>query len=455
MLVRPLSLTTLICLLAGCHASRMPFAQPLPVPLTHVLERAADTQVETEPPKPASTAPEAEPELTLDRLEQIALANNPSLAESRAWVEAARGKWLQVGLPPNTVLGYSGQQLGSGGTAEQQGLFIGQEFIRGDKLNLNRAVVFHEIQKSEQLWAAQQQRILTDVRLAYYEVLVAQRRNDTTGQLVDIAQQAVDTAEALLEAKEVSQLDVIRSRIELQTSQLKLKNSRNLSVAAWSRLVAVLGVQELQPRPLKGNIESSSAQIDAHDVLERLVRESPEMGAALSDVERARRAVDRARAEPVPDVDLQAIFQSDHATGGSNANLQVSIPIPRRNRNEGGILQARAEVIAAERAVDQLELSFRQRLAGVYQRYASARNQVEDYSRVDGILANSGSALELIRKGYEAGELNYLDLITAQRTFSQTTLAYIEALGELWAAVVEIDGLLLKGSLDSGRASPW
>ena len=105
--------------------------------------------------------------------------------------------------------------------------------------------------------------------------------------------------------------------------------------------------------------------------------------------------------------------------------------------------------------MDQLELSFRQRLAGVYQRYASARNQVEDYSRDDGILANSGSALELIRKGYEAGELNYLDLITAQRTFSQTTLAYIEALGELWAAVVEIDGLLLKGSLDSGRASPW
>jgi cobalt-zinc-cadmium efflux system outer membrane protein len=433
----------------------MPFAQPSPVPFAHVLEQTAHTEPATESHQPPSTAPEAESELTLARLEQIALANNPSLAESRAWVDAARGKWLQAGLPPNTVLGYSGQQLGSGGTAEQQGLFIGQEFIRGDKLGLSRAVVFHEIQKAEKLWAAQHQRVLTDVRLAYYEVLVAQRRNATASQLVEIAQQAVDTAEALLEAKEVSQVDVMRSRIELQMAQLKLKNSRTISVAAWSRLAAVLGMQELQPRPLHGDLENTAAPIDADHVLQRLIRESPEMGALLSDVERARRAVDRAVAEPVSNVDLQAIFQSDRGTGSTNANLQISIPIPRRNRNEGGIRQARAEVIAAERAVDQLELSFRQRLAGVYQRYASARNQVEDYSRDEGILANSGTALELIRKGYEAGELNYLDLITAQRTFSQTTLAYIEALGEFWAAVVEIDGMLLKGSLDSGSASPW
>jgi cobalt-zinc-cadmium efflux system outer membrane protein len=403
---------------------------------------------------PAEDIPLPQPSLddvlTLMQLEQMAMANNPSLAEAGARVEALRGKWVQVGLPPNTVLGYSGQQLGSGGQAEQQGLFVGQEFVRGGKLRLNRAVAAREIQKAEQLWAAQQMRVATDVRLAYYEVLVAQRRNLTTSQLVGIAQQAIETAEALHKAKEVSQVDVIRARIELQSAQLSLKNAKNLYTAAWSRLVSVLGVHDMKPRPLAGDIERTGGEIDADEALARLIGESPEMAAALSEVERARWAVDRANAEPVPNIDVQAIVQSDNGTNSSNANLQVSIPIPWLNRNQGGILQAQAKVIAAERAIDRLALSFKHRLAGVYQRYANARNQVEEYSKAGGILANSKSSLDFIRIGYQAGEINYLDLITAQRTYSQTHLAYIESLGELWAAVVEIDGLLLKGSLQHG-----
>ena len=152
---------------------------------------------------------------------------------------------------------------------------------------------------------------------------------------------------------------------------------------------------------------------------------------------------------------MQAIIQSDNGTGSSNANLQVSMPIPWLNRNQGGIRQAQAELVAAERAIGRLELSLKRRLAGVYQRYASARNQVQDYSKPEGILANSQATLEFVRKGYQAGEIGYLDLLTAQRTYSQTNLAYIEALGELWAAALEIEGLLLKDSLESaGNSAP-
>lgn len=250
--------------------------------------------------------------------------------------------------------------------------------------------------------------------------------------------------------EEVSKVDVMRARIELQRARLVLKNARNLFTAAWSRMSAVIGGEDMQPRPLTGDVERSIGPMNAEEALARMLAESPEMAAALSEVTRARWAVNRAYAEPVPNVDVQAIVQTDNGTDSSNANLQVSLPIPWLNRNQGGIRQAQAEVIAAERAVDRLELRFKQRLAGVYQRYASARNQVEDYSSDYGILANSKAALELVRKGYEAGELSYLDLNSAQRTFSQTNLAYIEALGESWAAYVEIDGLLLKGSLDAG-----
>lgn len=403
---------------------------------------------------PAGTLPalevlaEPDKELTLEQLEQIAFENNPALGESRAHVEAARGKWVQVGLLPNTRVGYSGQQLGSGGAAEQHGLYLNQEFVRGGKLDLNRAVAAQEIAQAEQRLAAQQQRVQTDVRLGYYDVLIAQRRREVSEKLVQIAAEAAQTAEALLAAKEVSGVDALRSHVELQSAQLQLKNARNIYTAAWSRLAAVLGRPDLAPRPLAGDLDGVMIEIDREAALERLINQSPEIGAALAEIARANWALERAQVEPVPNVDVQAIAQSDNGTGGSDIALQVSLPIPWLNRNQGGIRAAQAEIIAAERAVGRIELGLQQRLATVFQRYASARNQVQDYSKPDGILDLSGRTLELVRKGYEAGEFGYLDLLAAQRTYSQTNLAYVEALGELWAAGIEIDGLLLKGSLE-------
>ena len=84
---------------------------------------------------------------------------------------------------------------------------------------MNRAVVSQEIDKAKQAWATQRLRVLTDVRLAYYEVLIAQQRNETVDQLVEIAHQAVEAAEVLLSAGEMSQGELMRSRIELQSAQ--------------------------------------------------------------------------------------------------------------------------------------------------------------------------------------------------------------------------------------------
>ena len=94
-----------------------------------------------------------------------------------------------------------------------------------------------------------------------------------------------------------------------------------------------------------------------------------------------------------------------------------------------------------------MTLDLQSRLAVAFQRYESARNQVEQYSRKGGIIANSSRTLELVRAGYQAEEFGVLDLVTAQRTFFETNLAYLNSLRELAASVMEIRGLLLRGSL--------
>src|SRR5262245_22797938 len=51
--------------------------------------------------------------LTLEELEQMAAANNPTLARASAEVRAAQGKWVQEGLYPNPTLAYVGDEIGN------------------------------------------------------------------------------------------------------------------------------------------------------------------------------------------------------------------------------------------------------------------------------------------------------------------------------------------------------
>jgi cobalt-zinc-cadmium efflux system outer membrane protein len=388
-------------------------------------------------------------ELRLADLEQIALNNNPALAEAWARVRAAEGRWLQAGLPPNTELGYSGQQIGSRGLAEQDGVYMRQNLVRLRKLRLNRLVAAQEINVTRQQAQVQQQRLLTDVRLGFYEMLVAQRRVDLTRELVHINQGAVEIATSLFNAQEVGRPDVLRATIQLQSSQLGLRAAENQYRAAWSKLAAVLGTPDASPQRIAGSLEVEFGSISEEDAMAQILEFSPELAAALAEVDRAEFAVQRQRVEPVPNLDVQGIVQHDNSTGSSNGALQVSFPIPWINRNQGGIRAAEAEVVAAQRAVARTQLSLKRRLASVYQRYATARVKVAGYTGPEGILANVKASLEAVRENYEAVEISYIDLLNAQRTYAQQNLAYIETIGELWAAVTEINGLLLKDSLDS------
>ena len=385
--------------------------------------------------------------MVLEQLEQMAEQNNPALAEAAARIDAARGNWLQVGLRPNPTIGYSGQQLGSGGEAEQQGGFLGQQFITGGKLGLNREIAAWEIRRAENEWEATRLRVLTDVRVAFYDVLIAQRRRELTSELVQISDQAVQAAQALFEGEEVSEADPLRARVEADMARILLQNAINAHVAAWRRLAALVGSPDMPLQRVEGKLNPNDAEMSWEEALARLLAESPELAAAEADVEAARWAVNRAYAEVVPDVDVQAVVQDDRGTGSSNANLQVTFPLPLWNRNQGGIQQAFAQSVAAEMAVERLRLDLQTRLADAFQRYRIAHNQVREYSKPGGIIANSQRTLELIRSGYQAEEFGILDLLTAQRTFFQTNLAYLDALRELAAATMEIRGLLLSGSL--------
>lgn len=468
-------LLALLALLPGCRGTRSQFVALAPedcpprstvTPAISVGPPPEIMQVEHSPPATSDAAPSfaespaihtakedgrsvAVPNpqgLGLMELTEQAYRTNPALAQAEARVRAARGEWLQAGLPPNPTTGYLASEMGNEGAAGQQGTFAGQEVVTAGKLDKNRAIAAAELTRAEQLLQATRRRIETDVRVAFYQALIAERRVAMAEQLGQIGDDAASTSMQLLEVGDISRAALLQSELEQQTARLAMQTATISHQQAWRTLAAVIGDPDLPMVPLEGSTDQLPPTLEWEEQLQRIARESPEVAMAIAQAERARRVVARECVEAVPNIDMQVSVQYDNATSDTVAGVQAGVTLPIWNRNQGGIRRAQAEVTQAERNVDRVALDLQQRLSETFREYSDALARAITY-RTE-ILPRAEETLDIVRKGYPV-DLGYLDLLTAQRGYSQAQLAYLDALGELWSSWARIDGMLLDGSLST------
>ena len=381
----------------------------------------------------------------LSRFEEIALRNNPTLAGAMARVGMARGRMVQAGLYPNPVAGYHATEVGNLGTSGGQGGFVSQRFITGHKLTLDRAIAAKEFKESRFLYDAQQQRVLNDVHLRFYDALVSQRRVELTHDLVKVADDLVRASQKLLEGGLTSENDSLQAEIEAEQTRLLLENAKNKYVEMWRRLAMVVGLPSLPMDPLDGQLDGNIPQLEWEDCLAGVLDRNPDLSAARMRVERARLAIRRARKENVPDVDLSVSIRHMAPTDSDVANVQAGIPLPLFDRNQGNIMSACSELVATSNEVRRIELDLQDRLAVAFRRYVNSRQQVDRYT--DRILGWSKRSLDLVTEGYRTGQVDYITLVNSQRTYIRVHLSYIDSLRELRQAATMIAGQLLIESL--------
>lgn len=427
-------------------ASRPP--DPLPLP-ARVLSDAAPRVAAlpfTQPPviRDEPVSPTA---LSFQQLEQLAAAHNPTLAQAARRVEALEGQQVQVGLYPNPVVGYMSEEMGEEGQAGQHGVYLRQELVTANKLGWNRAVASQEVLQARWEMQVQQWRVTNSVRIQAFEVLAAQRTVEVTEELVAIGRAAVDAAERLFQARQVSQVDVLQARVEANSAQLHLIAARKTYDAAWRRLAIVIGTPDMKPAPLENRLDDELPDIAWSDSVQHLRNESPEIAAARAGVERARNAVARACAGRTPNIETGAAVRHNDVSEDTTVSLQIGVPLMIFDRNQGNIMSAQAELREAQQNLERVDLQLQDRMAEVFREYEIAREQVAQYRQA--ILPDARKSLELTRAGYQQNEFGYLELLTAQQTFTRTNLAYIGALRELWLSITKIDGMLLTGGLNA------
>jgi outer membrane protein, heavy metal efflux system len=198
-------------LLTVLGLSSLAFGQEQPMP-------GMPSSTTTTPPQEQATNQSG---LKLEELEQMAITNNPTLAQAAAEIRATAGRKLQSGLYPNPTVGYQGEQIRGGiqGGGEQ-GFFVSQDIVLGGKLGLNRRVLEQEGKQAEAETEEQRLRVINGVRMFYYQALAAQEMLDLRRKLSKLAEDAVQTSHQLGNVGQADQPDVLQAEVEGEQAEL-------------------------------------------------------------------------------------------------------------------------------------------------------------------------------------------------------------------------------------------
>ncbi len=440
-LLLALSLAAGLCLAGEPDLRRR--MRALPPVETDVVQCVACLPME-EVPSPVS---ESESPLTLADLQRLALAYHPALGRAEAQVDAACGRWVQVGLRKNPMLGYEGTDIGESGSAGKQGGFLRQEFVTGNKRQLAREVAQREMQQRQQDLEVVRQRVLGDVQAHYLEAAFAERRIELLSELAELAAREVELMQQLRTAQEVSTLDLLTvQRVHAEVTLQKRRGEHQLATAR-RKLAAVVGVTQLAPTRLAEPPRPETPLSDWKDLWDRLLAESPQLASALAARQRAEANLQLARAGRRPNVELLAGVQNDMLVQETLANVALGVPLPLFDRNQGAICEAEAELSAAENEIERVRMNLQHRLASSFGAWLDARRRAEYYA--ENILPNLRQSLKLVERAFQQKQLDYLTVVRTQKELIQTRLEQLEAEQQTHAALAELDNLLLADSLES------
>jgi cobalt-zinc-cadmium efflux system outer membrane protein len=395
------------------------------------------------PPKHAEPAqPVVEP-LTLEKLIDLAAANQPEIRAAQARAQIARGQLIQAGLYPNPILTWIGaQMLDKHNAAGEEGPLYLQEIVTARKLQLAERAAAHGVAAAD--WKAMTKwfDVMTRVRQAYYDVLTTQEEVNVNLELVDLAEKGHKAAQRMEKANALAAPDVLQARVELNQSKMRLAAAKEKADAAWQLLTIAVGTPGLPAGPLVGTLKEPVPDYDWQPAVETVLTRSSELQEALANVRQAEALLRRARAERIPNLKIAVRPFYSFPEQDKRMDVEIGMPLPFFNRNQGNIYSAEFDVIRTRQGVEEVELKLQERLTSAFQRYRTARQQVELYRKE--ILRDAEDALRLVQKGYDRDDAKYgyFALLQAQRTEAQVRLSYVQALSDLWRSTAEISGLL-------------
>jgi cobalt-zinc-cadmium efflux system outer membrane protein len=282
--------------------------------------------------------------------------------------------------------------------------------------------------------------------------VAAQQTLKLRQDLSKLADDAVETSHQLANVGQADAPDVFESEVEAQQAQLAVTMAEQNQQRVWKALAAVVGNPRLPLMKLEGRLEDTPP-VNADELAEKIVNESPAVRIAELGVLRAEAALARAKREPIPDLQLRGGMQQNGEllANGRSVGLQgfadIGLRIPLFNRNQGNIASAKADAERAKREVERVKLVLRERVASVVQTYTFSQTAVDRYKNQ--MIPRAQKAYEMYTKKYQDMAAAYPQVLIAQRTLMQLKVSYITALENFATSSLSLQSYLLTDGLEA------
>ncbi len=406
--------------------------------------RAAYEELPKLPDLPFSPGDQLADRISLAELQEIAYANSPVLPAAASRVEQARGRVIQAGLYPNPEVGYTAETINTADTAGYHGAFANQEIVTADKLRIAQTVACQDVAIAELELRQAEIDLATEVRRNYFKALIAQERLKLALALADLFERSYQAQIDLVAGGESPAYEPLQIRVFAVEARNQVIRAGNDYVAAWRALTAVLNAPHLEPRELAGSPEIPVPEISFEQALEILLARHTDLGIAQLRINRSQFDLNLQQVTPIPNVNLEgAVLYDDTSTLNNLAfNVQVGVPLPVFNRNQGNIYEAQSQIVEYNQRLIATRNELTAQLAEIYGRYSANRALARNYREEilpDQVRTYRG-VYQQFRQG--AGQLDFAQIIVTQQQLGQTVGSYVDVLAAQWRATIDLAELL-------------
>jgi cobalt-zinc-cadmium efflux system outer membrane protein len=376
----------------------------------------------------------------LEEVIELAMERNPVVAGAAATVKQARGERVIAGAYPNPSITGG---LGPGRTREALG---DVRFLDRD-VSIDQPLEWPGMRKARQqaaeaglagaAAALDEARliVLADVKVAFYQLLLAQRDLELTMQTLTLAQDLYRSIQARVDAGQARPFEAIKANVEVQKMSKDLSRAENTLVAARVKLDRLTSGGLGADFTIQGDFESSRRPLNRQDLITYALEQHPTLRRLGKLSERAEHSITQERQSVIPSVTVSGLFRQEAA---ETAYLgQLSVPLPLWYRRQGHIAAAIAakERTEADRVRAQNELVTA--ITEHAQEVRTASQQIDVFEK--GLLKQAEEALRIARISFQQGAAGILDLIDAQRVYRQMLLEYAEARAALSIALARLE----------------
>ena len=392
---------------------------------------------------------EANAQLKLSDAVAQALEKNPEIQSLRERLQVANARAKQAPYLEDPEIAF---QLGGVpfstptnlNRADTNSIGIRQKLPFFGKLGLKEKIAVQEAKVMEQDLRAKEREIISKVKMTYADLFLAQKSIEILREQADILRMLIRATEARYQVGRVTQQDVFKALLELSDLQ------NQLIVAEADRSTNEVKVNALMNRSLQipimvpEDLTVPELTLTATGLADLALANRPELKGAQEEIERTARMHELAeRNRKFPDFmvgwDYWRKPTDDMAKDRYAGMVNFTIPFSpwTAGRHNYEIEETLAENRAAKANRDAIRLMTLRELGETQARVEAARRSVTLYR--EGLLSQAELSFRASLAAYQAGRVEFVNLVEAQRSLREARMGYFKTLAALMQNVADME----------------